>query len=113
MSDDAAQHRTRTGTSAAAVRSRVVGVLVAVIRLIGAVAAVVLVAHVILTVGEANPENGITEFVGRWADRFALGFRDLFTPEERKTAVLVNYGLAAVSWLVVSAIVARIVRRLG
>jgi hypothetical protein len=34
-------------------------------------------------------------------------------PTDPKLSVLVNYGIAAIFWLVVSAIVAKVIRRLG
>ena len=45
--------------------------------------------------------------------RSALGFKDLFTPDDPKLQVLVNYGIAALFWLIVSAILAEIIRRVG
>lgn len=97
----------------AAARARVVGLISTVVRWAGNLAAVILTAHVVLTVGGANPDNGITEFVRSWADSLALGFRNLFTPEGEKTRVLVNYGIAALFWLVVGAVAARLIRSLG
>ncbi|WP_367133432.1 hypothetical protein [Saccharothrix sp. HUAS TT1] len=95
------------------VRTRAVSVVAGVLSWAGLLVAVVLVAHVLLTVGGANPANSITTEVATWADRFALGFHDLFTPQDPKLAVLVNYGLAALFWLVVRSLVLRLVRRLG
>ncbi|MEU4739060.1 hypothetical protein AB0G02_01170 [Actinosynnema sp. NPDC023658] len=100
-------------TADASVRSRAVAVVAGVLSWAGLLIAVVLVAHVLLTVGGANPANSITTTVATWADRFALGFRDLFTPQDAKLAVLVNHGLAAIFWLVVRSLVLKLVRRLG
>ena len=97
----------------AQVRSRVVGVVAGVLRWIGTIIAVILVAHVLLTMFGANPDNPITSFVRSWADPLALAFRDLFTPGDPKLRVLANYGLAAIFWLIVTSIVVRLVRRLG
>jgi hypothetical protein len=95
------------------VRGRVVGIVAAVLRWVGTIIAVILVAHVLLTVFGANPDNPITTFVRSWADPLALAFRDLFTPADAKLRVLANYGLAAIFWLIVTSIVVRLVRRLG
>ncbi len=92
-------------------RSRAASLLVGVVRLVCGVAALVLVAHVVLTIGDANPANGITVFVARWADRFAFGFRDLFAPADASLRVLVNYGAAAIVWLIIGAMITRLVRR--
>lgn len=98
---------------AAEVRANVVGVIAGVVRWVGLVFALVLVVHVLLTVGGANPDNGITEFFATVADPLALAFRDLFTPENAELRVLVNYGLAALFWLIVSSVLSRLIRRLA
>jgi hypothetical protein len=94
-------------------RANVVGVVAGVVRWTGLLFALVLVVHVLLTVGHANPDNAITRFFDATADPLALAFRNLFTPENAELRVLVNYGLAALFWLVVSSVLARLVRRLG
>jgi hypothetical protein len=96
--------------TAAEVRTTVLKVLAGLVRWAGLIVAVVLVIRVVLTVGGANPANGITSFITGWSDRFAWGFQDLFTPTDGKLRVLVNYGLAALCWLVVSAVLVRIIR---
>jgi hypothetical protein len=94
-------------------RSGVVGVLANVVRWVGLVFALALAVHVVLTVGEANRDNGITEFFATTADRLVLAFRNLFTPADAKLRVLVNYGLAAVFWMIVSAVLSRLIRRIA
>lgn len=94
-------------------RSNVVGVLAGVVRWVGLVFALVLVIHVLLTVGHANPANGITRFFSATADPLALAFKSLFTPDNRELRVLVNYGLAALFWLIVSGVLSRLIRRLA
>jgi len=93
-------------------RVRAVGVLATVIRAVGGAAAIILVAYIVLTLGGANPDNGITKFVAGWADNLALGFRDLFTPADANLRVIVNYGLAALFWLAVTGVITRILRRI-
>jgi hypothetical protein len=100
-------------TGVAEVWSKVAGIIATVVRWVGLVIAIILVLRVLLTVGGANPGNGITSFVNSWSDPLAWGFKDLFTPSDLKLRVLVNYGIAAIFWLIVSSILARIFRRLG
>ncbi|WP_425474155.1 hypothetical protein [Saccharopolyspora dendranthemae] len=88
--------------------SRFVDVLIQVVRWAGLVCAALLAIHVILTIGNANPDNGITQFVASVADPLALGFQDLFTPEDPQLAVLLNYGIAALFWLIITSIARRI-----
>jgi hypothetical protein len=105
-------HRRRS-FNMTAVRTRTAGVLAAVARWVGTLAAALLVLHIVFTLGGANPDNGITRFVTDWAHLLALGFENLFTPAEPQFAVLVNYGLAAVFWLFITSVAVRILRVLG
>lgn len=97
----------------AAVRATVVGAVAGLVRAAGLALALILAIHVLLTVGNANPDNGITVFFDEVAEPVAMAFRNLFTPENTELRVLVNYGLAALFWLIVSGIVARLLRRLA
>ncbi|GAA3559199.1 hypothetical protein GCM10022222_48590 [Amycolatopsis ultiminotia] len=94
-------------------REQAFSFVASLVRWIGLIFAAILVLHVIFVIGSANPANGIVSFVHSWADGLSLGFRDLFTPDDEKLRVLVNYGIAAIFWLIVSAILARILRRIG
>lgn len=105
------QQESSSRRTPAAVRASVLGALAGVVRWAGLVVTVILVVRVLLTVGGANPHNGITSFFTSWSDPLAWGFKDLFTPADAKLRVLVNYGLAALCWLVISSILARIIRR--
>jgi hypothetical protein len=95
------------------VKDQTVGLLAGIVRWIGLIFALVLVLHIIFTIAEANPDNGIVQFVSGWADPLTLGFQDLFTPDDPNLQTLVNYGIAAIFWLVVSALGAKIIRRIG
>ena len=100
-------------TSARAGRTRVASALATLIKIVGGLFVLVLVAHIVLVLGEANPTNSITTLVAYGADRLQLGFRGLFTPENPKIRVVVDYGLPALVWLIVTWILVRVVRRLG
>jgi hypothetical protein len=100
-------------TSIRGTRHRVVAVLAALIRIVGGLAVLILVAHIVLTLGGANPANMITQLVASWADRLQIGFRGLFNPADPRTGVVVNYGIAAAFWLIVTWILVRLVQRLG
>lgn len=108
-----AQQESATRRTPAQLRASIVGVLASVVRWAGLVVVVILVIRVLLTMGGANPANGITSFITSWSDLLAWGFKDLFMPSDAKLRVLVNYGTAALFWLIVSSILARIIRRLG
>jgi hypothetical protein len=102
-----------TRTSTRTTRSRIAATLATVIQFVGWLAVLILVAHIVLRLGEANPTNGITQFVAYWADRLQLGFHGLFNPSDARMRIAVNYGLAALFWLIVSSVLARLVRRLS
>jgi hypothetical protein len=96
-------------------RAKAVGLLADVVRWIGLAAAVVLAIHVLLVAGEANPANWIARLTNSLADWVSLGFKDLFTKpaDDPKLRVLINYGLAALFWLIISGFLSRLIRRLG
>ena len=101
----------RSTRNARAAVGKTVNGAATIVRGVATLFAVVLVAQIVLTLGSANPENGIVKRVADLAEPLALGFKDLFTPDEVKTQVLVNYGLAAIFWLVVGAVLAKVIRR--
>lgn len=105
-----AENQASTGHGA---RAKVVGAVAVAVGWAGLAAALVLVAHVVLTVGDANPDNGITSTIRDLAQPLALGFHDLFTPRDPKLAVIVNHGVAALFWLFARSLVLRLVRGLG
>lgn len=94
-------------------RARVAGVLAGVVRWVGLLIALVLVVHVVLVMGNANPDNPITGFVATLAEPLSLAFKSLFTPEDAKLGLLINYSIATVFWLVVSSVATRLIRRLA
>jgi hypothetical protein len=94
----------------ARVSGRILGGVATVVTVVGAVAALLLVGHIVLTFLNANADNPVTRFFAGTAGALVLWFDGLFTPADPKMAVLVNYAIAAVFWLVAAAIVARILR---
>ncbi|MBC6446944.1 hypothetical protein [Actinokineospora xionganensis] len=110
---DSTEETGRQSRTSAQWRADIVGLVANLVRWAGLLIALVLVVHVILVMGNANPGNGITTFVRQAADVVVLAFKNLFAPEDSKLGVLVNYGLAAIFWLVVTMIVAKLIRRLG
>jgi hypothetical protein len=107
------RRRRRASFDIAKARARVVGLVATVVRWAGTLAAALLAVHVVFTMGGANPDNPITRFVADWAKSLALGFNNLFTPADPALAVLVNYGIAALFWLIITSIAVRIIRVFG
>ena len=82
-------------------------------RVIGYVLAAVLLAAIVLTIVGVNVANGVARFIGGVADTAVLGFRDLFVLADPIFAYVVNYGLAAIFWILVAEFGARLVRWIG
>jgi len=77
------------------------------------VIAVILVAHILFALLGANPNNPLVVFVAQWADALAIFFRGLFATGSDALNVILNYGLAAVFWVVVGVIAAWLLSGLG
>ena len=86
---------------------------VTVVRVIGTIIAVILVAHILFALLGANPNNPLVVFVAQWADALAIFFRGLFATGSDALNVILNYGLAAVFWLVITGLIARVLYRAG
>ena len=82
-----------------------------VVSLITTVVVVLLVAAILLVLLEANRDNSIVDALldaGAW---LAGPFDNIFTMDNRKERVAVNYGLAAVVYAVVGGLIAKLLRR--
>jgi hypothetical protein len=93
--------RTTTGRGSAA----------RVIRGIGAVFALIEVLYILMILLGANQSNALFGLIRSLAEPLALFFPGLFPLGDANLALIVNYGLAAVFWWVVSSFVARAVSR--
>jgi hypothetical protein len=93
--------------------ARALPALIALLRVMGLIIVAILVIHIVLTVFDANPANAFAAFIQHAATTVSLGMTDLFTPANPKIAVAVNYGAAAVIWLVITILVVRMLRRIA
>ena len=101
---------TRRGAAARAAR-RGAWTLARLVTLVAGLVAAVIVLGILLVVLEANRSNDIVNAVLDAARWLAGPFKDLFTIDNRKTEVAVNYGIAAVVYLAIGSVIARILRR--
>ena len=92
-------------------RTRSVRAVCTIVNVLCGLFAVVLVAHIVMVMGEANAANGVASFVRGFSSAVSLGFDDLFTPADVKVQVLLNYGFAAIVWLALGAVVTTLIRR--
>ena len=82
-----------------------------VISGVGALFAIIEVVYILLILFGANAANAFFRFVQSLAEPLALFFPGLFHLQNYKLEIIVNYGLAAVFWLVVAGFLARLVAR--
>jgi len=86
----------------------------ALARLITTIAGLVagaIVLGIVLIVLEANRSNGLVELVLDVARFLAGPFKNMFDLDERKIEIAVNWGIAAVVYVVVASVIARVLRR--
>jgi hypothetical protein len=87
------------------------GTAARVISLVGAVFALIEVIYILLILFKANGTNAFVQFIHSLAEPLALFWPGLFPIDNQTLNIIVNYGLAAVFWLVVAGILARLVGR--
>ncbi|MPY84561.1 MAG: hypothetical protein GEV00_14830 [Actinophytocola sp.] len=73
-------------------------------------AAAVFVLHILFVVFDANQGNGFVAFIYGLAKTLVLGLGDVFTPEDATIGVVLNYGFAAIVYLIIGKVVARALR---
>ena len=73
--------------------------------------ALVLILGIVLTLLEANRSNDIVQVVRDAAGVLAGPFDDLFKLDSNKAEKAVNWGIAAVVWLALGRLVARLLLR--
>jgi GAF domain-containing protein len=93
--------------------ARVADTVSRILRTVGYAIAAVLALHIALTLLQANPANAVAALISRLADIFDLGLSNLFLVPDPRLAVLLNYGAAALAWLLITAGVVRIASRIG
>ena len=82
-----------------------------VITTIAAIIAGIIVIGIVLVLVGANQNNDIVDLVLDIGRFFARPFADLFPQDDPENNILLNWGIAAIAYLIVGAIIARIVRR--
>lgn len=91
-----------------------VGARVAVARVITAVASVVaaiIVAAIVLHLLNANPSNSIVDAIHQAGSWLSSPFHNLFSPKDGDLRMALNWGLAALVYLIVARVIARVIVR--
>ena len=86
----------------------VMGALARVVRLIVGIIVLIIVAGIVLVLLKANPTNTIVSDVHDAARWFAGPFDGIFSFHNARVALAVNWGLAAVVYLIVGGLIARL-----
>jgi hypothetical protein len=84
------------------------GLLARVVQLILSVVVLIIVAGILLVLLKANPANSIVSEVHSWARWLAGPFDGMFSFRSANDAIAVNWGIAAVVYLIVGGLIARL-----
>jgi hypothetical protein len=84
-----------------------------VVRLVAGVVALIIVAAILLRVFSANPANSIVKDIHDAASTLVGPFKDVFNIKNPKVSIAVNWGLAAIVYLIVGGIVASWIARIA
>ena len=82
-----------------------------VITAIAGLIAGIIIVGIVLVLIKANQQNDIVDFILDIGRFFAKPFHDLFPQDDPRQDIVVNWGIAALAYLVVGAIIARLARR--
>jgi len=84
-----------------------------VVRLAAWIVAAVIVAGILLVLHNANMGNVIVRDIHDAASFLVGPFKNVFSPKSHKVDVAVNWGLAAVVYLLVGSLIARLLVRMA
>jgi hypothetical protein len=87
------------------------GLLARIVHLVVSVVVLIIVAGILLVVLKANPSNSIVSDVHGWARSLAGPFDGMFSFHNAHTAIGVNWGIAAVVYLFIGGLIARLLGR--
>jgi hypothetical protein len=89
------------------------GTAAGVVNLAGTVLALILVAHIVFQFAHAWPGSAFVTWIGSTSDVIGLWFTHLVHTGDQTFTLVLNYGLAAVFWLLVTGIIASVLRSVG
>lgn len=86
------------------------GWLSSLINWFGVLTAMVMVLHIIFVLSGTTATNPFFTVVTKWSELLVLWWGNLFKPADLPVNVALNYAVAAVFWLIVTRVVARVLR---
>ncbi|GAA2265478.1 hypothetical protein GCM10009853_018540 [Glycomyces scopariae] len=93
------------------VASRHNSLIAHVVTVVFGLIALIILLHLAFVLLEANPGNPLVNAIGDMANWFSWLFRDMFTIDDPKVRAVVNYGLAALVYLLIGGAIAGAGRR--
>jgi hypothetical protein len=105
--------RSNGGAGAAAAVAVATGALARLARLVAGVIAGIIALGILLVVLKANPDNSIVSAVHDAARSLVGPFKGMFQLDDARAAVAVNWGIAAVVYLILGALIARLIQMVG
>jgi hypothetical protein len=87
------------------------GLLARVVHLLVSIVVLIIVAGILLVVLKANASNSIVSEVHDWARSLAGPFDGIFSFHSANVAIAVNWGIAAVVYLLVGGLIGRLIGR--
>jgi hypothetical protein len=87
--------------------------LAGIVRLITGIVVALIVIGILLVVLGANESNSIVSTLHDWASWLSQPFHNVFHIKNGKTNTAVNWGLAAVVYAIVGAIISRVLASIG
>ena len=85
------------------------GLLARLVQVAVSIVVLIIVAGILLVVLKANPANSIVSDVHEWARSLAGPFDGMFSFHSANVAIAVNWGIAAVVYLIVGGLIARLI----
>ena len=87
------------------------GLLVRLVRLVVSIVVLIIVAGILLVLLKANMANSIVSTVTDWARWLAGPFDGMFSFHSANVAIAVNWGIAAIVYLLLGGLVTRLIGR--
>ncbi len=84
-----------------------------VVRLVTWVVVLIIAVAIVLWVTGANPANTVVKDIHDMANTLVGPFRNLFKIKDAKEALAVNWGIAAVVYLIVGSVLASLIARMA
>ena len=94
-------------------RTRRSSLISRVISAIFGAIAFILILHIVFVLVGVNADNGLVAALRDLAGTLAWGFKNLFSNANIKVQTFLNYGLAALVYLGIGAVLHRLFRNLG